>query len=116
MNKAQTTYQEIIGKFVDKRILVIGDFILDVYAKGISTRLSPEAPVPVVDIAETSRFLGGAGNVVCNLKSLGASVTFCTVIGMDHEGDEAIGLLEKTGVNENSIVRSTTRRTISKTR
>jgi D-beta-D-heptose 7-phosphate kinase/D-beta-D-heptose 1-phosphate adenosyltransferase len=116
MNKTEVTYQQVIGKFTDKDILVIGDFILDVYVKGVSTRLSPEAPVPVVDIAETSRFLGGAGNVVCNLRSLGAKVTFCTAIGADHEGDEALELLEKTGVKKTSILRSAERRTISKTR
>jgi D-beta-D-heptose 7-phosphate kinase/D-beta-D-heptose 1-phosphate adenosyltransferase len=116
MNRSEITYQEIISRFAEKNILVIGDFILDVYVKGVSTRLSPEAPVPVVDIAETNRFLGGAGNVVCNLRSLGAKVTFCTVIGSDHEGDEALELLEKTGVKKTSILRSRDRRTISKTR
>jgi D-beta-D-heptose 7-phosphate kinase/D-beta-D-heptose 1-phosphate adenosyltransferase len=116
MKENSATYQEMISKFTHKNILVIGDFILDVYVKGISTRLSPEAPVPVVDVFETTKYLGGAGNVVCNLRSLGAKVSFCTVIGSDHAADETLALLDNIGVKRTSIQRSTERKTICKTR
>jgi D-beta-D-heptose 7-phosphate kinase/D-beta-D-heptose 1-phosphate adenosyltransferase len=116
MNALKTTNQDVITSFYNKKILVIGDFILDVYLKGSSTRLSPEAPVPVVDINDRKALLGGASNSVCNLRALGADVTFCTVIGNDNEGDEALQLLENIGVESTSIVRSPLRRTIAKTR
>lgn len=116
MSEDTIVYHDIIGKFTNKNILVIGDFILDVYLKGVSTRLSPEAPVPVVDVNERQQIPGGAGNVVSNLRALGASVTLCTVIGDDHEGSESASLLENLGVKTTSIVRAQDRRTISKTR
>jgi D-beta-D-heptose 7-phosphate kinase/D-beta-D-heptose 1-phosphate adenosyltransferase len=116
MKKTKLTYTAIIDQFRNKHILVIGDFILDIYLKGTSTRLSPEAPVPVVDIAERSSFPGGAANTVCNLKALGAQVTYCSVIGDDREGDEAIQLLESMNVRTDSIIRDAGRSTISKTR
>ncbi|MBT1703817.1 D-glycero-beta-D-manno-heptose 1-phosphate adenylyltransferase [Chryseosolibacter indicus] len=116
MNTLKLSHQEIINGFQNKNVLVIGDMILDVYLKGTSTRLSPEAPVPVVDVKERKAFLGGAANTVCNLKALGANVTFCTVVGEDAEGDEAIELLEKIDVKNYSILRTTERKTIAKTR
>jgi D-beta-D-heptose 7-phosphate kinase/D-beta-D-heptose 1-phosphate adenosyltransferase len=109
-------YLNIINSFHAKRILVIGDFILDVYLKGISTRLCPEAPVPVVNINERTAFPGGSANTVCNLQSLGATITYCTVIGQDHEGDEAIRLLDNIGISSDSILRNPERKTITKSR
>lgn len=68
----------IINDFSNLRVLVIGDLILDVYLKGSSSRISPEAPVPVVDVAEEKYCLGGAGNVATNVRILGAQVSFCS--------------------------------------
>ena len=116
MTESTLTFQDIINSFNNKNILVIGDFILDVYLKGISTRLSPEAPVPVVDVSERMVLLGGSANSVCNLRALGANVNYCTVVGTDHEGDEALQLLENIGVKRTSIFRSLSRKTIMKTR
>jgi D-beta-D-heptose 7-phosphate kinase/D-beta-D-heptose 1-phosphate adenosyltransferase len=109
-------YSDIINAFRDKHILVVGDLILDVYLKGTSTRLSPEAPVPVVDIRERKALLGGAANTVCNLRMLGAHVTYCTIAGMDAEGNEAIELLHGIGVDTQSIIRLQERTTLVKTR
>ena len=94
----------------------MGDLILDIYLKGISTRLSPEAPVPVVDVEQRTAFLGGAANTVCNLRSLGATVTYCTVIGDDEEGQEALDLLKAIGVSTGTIIKHPQRKTIAKTR
>lgn len=116
MNISKLSHQEIIHEFQNIKVLVIGDLMLDVYLKGISTRLSPEAPVPVVDIKDRKSFLGGAANTVCNLKALGANVTFCTVIGADAEGNEAVSLLETIDVADYSILRTSERKTIAKTR
>jgi D-beta-D-heptose 7-phosphate kinase/D-beta-D-heptose 1-phosphate adenosyltransferase len=109
-------YLSTINTFRAKRILVIGDLLLDVYLKGSSTRLCPEAPVPVVNVHERTILPGGAANTVCNLSSLGASVIFCTAIGMDAEGDEAVSILEKLGVGNSGMVRDPSRKTITKSR
>lgn len=106
----------LINSFSNKRVLVIGDLLLDIYLQGVSTRLCPEAPVPVVDIQERKILPGGAANTVCNLKALGASVIFCTVIGADHSGDEAIELLKAQGVDDRHIIRDRKRATITKSR
>lgn len=108
-------YQNLIPQFHQLSILVIGDLMLDVYLKGISTRLSPEAPVPVVDILTDTTVLGGAANTATNLRSLGAKVTFCSVSGMDSNGNKAIELLEKLEITPR-ILQYNTRNTIVKTR
>jgi D-beta-D-heptose 7-phosphate kinase/D-beta-D-heptose 1-phosphate adenosyltransferase len=110
------TFVEVIKTFNSKNVLVIGDLILDVYIKGVSTRLSPEAPVPVVDVKEKIKVLGGAANTACNLSSLGATVTFCTVIGNDGEGDEAVDLLISRSLDPSTVFRQDDRTTIVKTR
>lgn len=116
MKQNNLIYTDIISQFAGKKILVLGDFILDIYLKGTSTRLSPEAPVPVVDVAERASFLGGAANTVCNLRKLGAWVTFCTVIGCDKNKEEAIWLLERIDVDTRTIIKHPERITITKTR
>ncbi len=113
---SDTDFLQIIQAFQTKKILVIGDFILDVYVKGISTRLCPEAPVPVVDVIEKVELLGGAANTACNVATLGAYVSFATVIGNDEDGDKAIALLEKSSINTDKIIRVDERKTIVKTR
>ena len=79
-------YKSILGKFSKKKILVIGDVILDRYVKGSVSRISPEAPVPVVLEEESFYTPGGAANVANNLKALGAEVLQVGRIGHDFEG------------------------------
>jgi D-beta-D-heptose 7-phosphate kinase / D-beta-D-heptose 1-phosphate adenosyltransferase len=114
--KHAAQYSNVINTFSTKRILVIGDLLLDIYLTGRSTRLCPEAPVPVVDIQERTAHPGGAANTVCNLKALGASVIFCSAIGCDPEGDEAIRLLQELQIPCGSIARDSGRQTITKSR
>jgi D-beta-D-heptose 7-phosphate kinase/D-beta-D-heptose 1-phosphate adenosyltransferase len=76
-------------------ILVIGDFIHDEYVIGTSKRINPEAPVPIVEVQETFSKLGGAGNVVMNLRSLGANVTAFGTIGQDSSGEFVFDHLNK---------------------
>jgi D-beta-D-heptose 7-phosphate kinase / D-beta-D-heptose 1-phosphate adenosyltransferase len=109
-------YQQIINAFRLKNVLVIGDLILDVFVKGSSTRLCPEAPVPVVDVVSRTPCIGGAGNTAANVRLLGADVTFCTVIGYDPAGDEAINLMKDFKNQDKSIFRNHLRETIVKTR
>ena len=79
-------YNSIIQRFKGKRLLVIGDAVLDRYIKGSVSRISPEAPVPVVLQEESFYTPGGAANVANNLASLGADVTLVSKIGDDIEG------------------------------
>jgi rfaE bifunctional protein kinase chain/domain len=97
-------------------ILVIGDLMIDHYIWGSATRLSPEAPVPIVNVKKESTTLGGAGNVVQNLVSLGANVTVAGVIGDDASAIELIGILEEEGVKTNAIIKDEGRPTTVKTR
>ncbi len=97
-------------------ILVVGDLMLDHYLWGKCERISPEAPVQVVDIEKESTVLGGAGNVVNNLVSLGANVTVLSVVGNDENGKELRTILETLGVREKGIVTQEGRKTSKKSR
>lgn len=91
-NELNQNLKELVNRFQKQRILVIGDFMLDEYIFGRVERISPEAPVPVVEEKNRNWVPGGAGNVVSNLRSLNAQVIACGVIGTDLE---AIKLKEK---------------------
>src|SRR3954465_1231709 len=76
----------LLKKISGRRILVVGDVMLDHYIWGDATRISPEAPVPVVDIARDSWTAGGAANVALNIADLGAACTVAGFIGKDGDG------------------------------
>ncbi len=87
----------------NKRILIIGDVMIDTYLWGKVNRVSPEAPVPIVsDIIEESR-LGGAANVALNVKSMGAVPILCSVIGGDEKGSRFLDLLEEQNLSDVGI-------------
>lgn len=97
-------------------ILVIGDLMIDHYLWGSCERISPEAPVQVVDIAKETTVLGGAGNVISNLKALGANVSVGSVIGDDANGAELIEMLHSIGVDTQNIFLQKNRKTSKKSR
>ncbi len=97
-------------------ILVVGDLMIDHYLWGSCERISPEAPVQVVDIAKETTVLGGAGNVVNNLKVLGAQVSVSSVIGDDDNGVELTKMLEDIGIDTQEIVTQHGRKTSKKSR
>src|SRR5215207_9879023 len=107
--------RSVIDAFSSLRCLVIGDAMLDSYVEGPASRLSPEAPVPVVDIQRTTDCPGGAANVAANLAALGASVTILSALGDDQTGDELIALLSAVGVDTSAVVRDPGRASIRKT-
>lgn len=107
---------DIIQNFNDTRILAIGDLMIDQYLHGTVTRISPEAPVPVVDIESESYELGGAANAVNNIKSLGGTVEAVGVIGIDDAGRILLNLLEERGIDTKGIILSEDRPTTVKTR
>jgi D-beta-D-heptose 7-phosphate kinase / D-beta-D-heptose 1-phosphate adenosyltransferase len=109
-------FVRIAGRFRTMKVLVVGDFILDVYLRGGSTRLSPEAPVPVVTVESKEEIPGGAANTAMNLRSLGAEVTFLSVVGMDENGVKAKSILTEAGIDTRWLIRAMDRATIVKTR
>ena len=90
--------------------------MLDAYILGKVTRVSPEAPVPVVALDKKENRIGGAGNVALNLKNLGASPIIASVIGTDSEGEILEGLFQKRGISPDGLIRSKFRKTTVKTR
>ena len=98
------------------RILVIGDLMIDHYLWGGCERISPEAPVQVVDISRETTVLGGAGNVINNLVALGAKVSVAGVIGNDESGEELRVMLIKLGVSSEGLVVQNDRKTSKKSR
>lgn len=105
----------IVPDFSDLRVLVGGDAMLDEYWFGEASRISPEAPVPVVRSSATDRRPGGAANVALNVAALGAKVSFVAVVGADEHGRQLERLLEARGV-ESRLVRSETAPTVHKLR
>jgi len=106
----------LVERFRGARIFVVGDLILDHYIWGDVSRISPEAPVVVVNVDKEERSLGGAGNVVNNLIELGAEVAVAGAVGEDDEGIRLCGMLESKGVNTSGIVTIGGRPTTVKTR
>src|ERR1700688_3084521 len=86
-------------------ILVIGDLMIDHYIWGDATRLSPEAPVPIVNVKNESTTLGGAANVAQNLVALGAKVTLSGVIGNDSSGNDLAQILTNEGIATHTIIK-----------
>ncbi|MFQ3214696.1 MAG: rfaE bifunctional protein kinase chain/domain [Marivirga sp.] len=102
--------------FADLKILVIGDVMIDSYIWGNVSRISPEAPVPVVNVKSKEKRLGGAANVALNLQSLGVKPILCAVIGQDESGQDLINLLAKREISDEGIVSSNDRMTTVKER
>ncbi len=109
-------FSSIIKGFSELRVFVIGDVMLDRYAWGRVTRISPEAPVPVLKVSGENFLPGGAANVASNLRGLGASVRVSGVIGGDYEGEKLLELLREIGVDSRGIILDPKRLTTTKTR
>lgn len=105
-----------LEKLPGQKILVLGDLMLDQWMWGKVSRISPEAPVPVVDVNRTTYTPGGAANVVCNLVALGCQVTVGGLIGRDETGERLRGLLEQHGAKTDGLKVTPSRRTTVKTR
>ena len=108
--------EELFRKFKNSKILVIGDVMIDAYLCGSVNRISPEAPVPIVDIQNRYYRLGGAANVAVNLHSLGATPILCSVIGNDEKSRLFLELLDEKELSPMSIFRSDHRKTTIKYR
>ena len=89
---------DVVGGLAGKRVLVVGDIMLDAYLIGDADRISPEAPVPVVRIEKERYLLGGAGNVARNIVALGGVATLAGVMGKDASADRIRGLVRDEGI------------------
>lgn len=95
--------QDIISRFKGMKALIVGDVMIDAYIWGKHTRMSPEAPVPVVDVLKREARLGGAGNVARNIKSVGAIPILVTAVGEQGRSDEMRSLIEEEGMDDSGI-------------
>lgn len=109
-------FLELVQSFKKARILVLGDFILDQFIWGSVDRISPEAPVPVVNVKRESYMPGGSLNVANNIHTLGGTVFPCGVVGRDREGRMLLKVIRSHGINTGGIVYATDRPTSLKTR
>lgn len=97
-------YRRILNTFKKKKILVIGDLILDRYIWGKVNRISPEAPVPVVEVTDENFLLGGAANVANNIMALGGRATIVGVAGHDRGGEFLRKMLEERGIQHEGVL------------
>jgi len=110
------TTEQIFDSFNRLRVLIIGDVMLDSYIWGAVDRISPEAPVPVINVKKKDSRLGGAANVALNVLSLGAQPVLCALIGNDDDGKKLLQRLDEQHMSKEGIVISQERPTTVKTR
>jgi len=113
---SKTRASEILRAFRDRNVLVLGDVMLDEFVWGDVTRISPEAPVPVVDVRRESVHLGGAANVLANLVALGARGSVVGVVGKDGSGERLRTGLRELGTLDQGLIVDDTRPSTTKTR
>ena len=116
INISSQRLQKIFRSFQDKRILVLGDIMLDEYLIGKVSRISPEAPVPVIEIEEQRITLGGAANVALNIANLGCKPVLIGIIGRDAMGIVLKRLMTRKRLNVSGIIQLKGRPTTVKTR
>lgn len=107
---------QLLAQFRQRRLLVLGDLMLDQFIWGRVSRISPEAPVPVVEFDRETFVPGGAGNVARNVSSLGGKPTMLGVVGDDENGRALTALLAEAGVDTRHVLRDPRRQTTVKTR
>lgn len=110
------SWPDIFSKFKDLNVLIIGDVMVDAYIWGAVERISPEAPVPVINVMKRDYRLGGAANVGLNILALGAKPILCALVGKDDSGKRLLHLLDEKGMSKEGIVSSTSRPTTVKAR
>ncbi|PWJ43979.1 bifunctional heptose 7-phosphate kinase/heptose 1-phosphate adenyltransferase [Sediminitomix flava] len=110
------TVSEYFEAFNQLNVLIVGDVMIDSYLWGKVSRISPEAPVPVVNAEKRENRLGGAANVARNIKALGANPILCAIVGEDEDGRILSQLLEEDGMSSEGIIQSADRITTVKHR
>src|SRR5262252_1533880 len=113
---AASRLQYLAAGFGGKHIVVAGDLMLDEFIWGKVSRISPEAPVPVVNVTGESYYPGGAANVARNLREFTENVAVIGSAGADAYGDRLLSLIESSGINTTGVVRTADLPTTVKTR
>lgn len=113
---SQRRIRDLSEAFKGKRVAIVGDLMVDRYFWGTVSRVSPEAPVPVVEISSEHARLGGAANVANNIQTLGGDPVLIGLVGDDHAGEVFLELLREQGLTTSGIIVDPSRRTTSKTR
>jgi D-glycero-beta-D-manno-heptose-7-phosphate kinase len=108
--------EKIVESFSKLNVLIIGDVMLDSYIWGAVERISPEAPVPIINVRKKDFRLGGAANVALNIHALGATPILCALIGDDEDGKKLLQRLDDKEISKDGIVTSSFRPTTVKTR
>lgn len=114
MNKQKT--EALFKRFRGMRVLILGDVMIDSYLWGQATRISPEAPVPVVNVKKREWRLGGAANVALNVKALGAEAILCGILGNDTEAGRFLSLMQEEGLDTSGLMQVDDRPTTIKHR
>jgi D-beta-D-heptose 7-phosphate kinase/D-beta-D-heptose 1-phosphate adenosyltransferase len=116
VNGSKKELRKYLNRFAGRKVLVVGDLMLDHYIWGTVQRISPEAPVPVVNVASESVLLGGAGNVLHNILTLGGDGILCGVVGSDDAGRWVTDELQSKGASIEGVILEEERPTTKKTR
>ena len=116
MHRNLSRFHSVMKRFKSAKILVVGDLMLDRFIWGTVSRISPEAPVPVLWQKSESFMPGGASNVANNIRALGAEAFMCGMVGDDETGKILVSELAKNGINNEGIIIDSSRPTIEKTR
>jgi len=106
----------LLSRLAGVRVAIVGDAMLDDYAWGDVARISPDAPVPIVDVRRRTRVLGGAGNVAHNVAVAGGRPVLLAAVGDDEAGESFLALCRQAGIEAAAVVRDAGRRTTVKTR
>lgn len=108
--------EAVFSAFDTLKVLIVGDVMIDSYLWGKTTRISPEAPVPIVNVVKREKRLGGAANVALNIQAMGATPLLCAVIGDDTDGADFLRLMEESQLSTQGILQSMERVTTIKHR
>src|SRR5438477_4239784 len=98
------TVEQIFDSFSKLRVLIVGDVMLDSYIWGAVERISPEAPVPIINVKKKDFRLGGAANVALNILSLGANPILCAPVGNDEDGKKLLQRMEERRMSQEGII------------
>ncbi len=115
-NKFMTDFTTVFDAFTRLRVLIVGDVMIDSYLWGDVNRISPEAPVPIVQVKKREKRLGGAANVALNVQSLGATPILCATVGKDTDGQDFLSILTENNLSAEGICQSADRITTVKHR
>ena len=113
---AYRNLEEVFEAFNNLNVLIVGDVMIDSYIWGNVDRISPEAPVPIIQVNKKEKRLGGAANVAKNIQALGATPFLCSVIGDDADGYELLKILKQRNLSLKGLVQSRDRQTTIKER